>query len=319
MITPHLPHRSDARPGRPCVFVGPPAPGSAPCRGENAAPGLDWGRRALELVDVFELEGEVHGWDVVAGLRLRRDHVGLLPPQCFGHVAQQPLAVVPADDDVHGVRLGTALAPIGADDALGKALDETREAGAVAAVYRDAASLGDESRNPVGRRGLAAARKLGEKALDAHDENSAARLSGPSTVRRNVLRMRAFRPAAQRGLQLPRAHFLAPDRSEKLVGRAEAEALRKILEARALSFALQLALHRGAAGRDDARDLAAVEPLAHLVARTRAPDIREHGIEPVAARASRFGGNDLHRFRVLQLIIEGDHGPVPFCAAAAVA
>src|SRR5712691_4447589 len=116
--------------------------------------------------------------------------------------------------------------------------------------------------------------------------------------------MRAFRPAAQRGLQLPRANFLAPDRREKLVGLAEAEALCQILEARAFSFALQLALHRGAAGRDDARDVAAVEPLAHLVARTRGLDGAERGIEPVAARASGFGGNDLDRFRILQPIIE---------------
>src|SRR5213592_3919665 len=129
---------------------------------------------------------------------------------------------------------GNRACPIGADDALGKALGEPREAGAVVTVHRDAASLGDESRNPVGRRGLAAARELREQALDAHDENPAARLSGPNRVRRNFLRTRALRPAAQSALQLPRADFLAADRSEERVGLAEAEALCQILEARAL-------------------------------------------------------------------------------------
>src|SRR6266496_857106 len=293
---------------------------SAPRRSENTAHVLDRGQGALQLVDVFDFAGEVHRGDVVSGLRLRRDHVGLLPHQRFGHVAQQPLPVVPANDDVHRIGLAGATAPFGADDALGKALDEAREARAVAPVHRDAASLGDDSRNPVGRRGLAAARKLGEQALDADDENPAARLPGRSTVRRNFRRGRPFRPAAQRGLQLPRADFLAPDRREKLIGLAEAQALCQLIQARgALSFALQLALDRGAAGGDDARDSAAVEPLAHLVARARAPDVAERGIEPVTARASGFGGNDLDRFRILQRIIERDDGPVHLGAAAAVA
>ena len=229
------------------------------------------------------------------------------------------MPVVPADDDVHGVRLGTALAPIGADDALGKALGEAREAGAVVTVHRDPASLGDESRNSVGRRGLAAARELREQALHAHDENPAARLPGPNRVRRNFLRMRALGPAAQSVLQLPRTDFLAAYRSEKLVGLAEAEAPCQILEARTLSFALQLALHRGAARSDDARDVAAVEPLAHLVARARGLDGAERRIEPVAARAPGLGGNDLDRFRILQPVIERDDGPVHLGSAAAVA
>jgi len=131
---------------------------------------------------------------------------------------------------------------------------------------------------------------------------------------------RPFRPAAHRGLQLPRADFLAPDRRKKLIGLVKAEALCQILEARgALSFALQLALHRGAAGRDNARDSATVEHWPHLVARARAFDGAERGIEPVAARASGFGGNDLDRFRILQPIIERDNGPVHLGAAAAVA
>src|SRR5712692_1853389 len=293
---------------------------SAPRRSENTAHVLDRGQGALQLVDVFDFDREVHRGDVVSGLRLRRDHVGLLPHQRFGHVAQQPLPVVTANDDVHGVRLSTALAPIGADDALGKAFDEAREARAVAPVHRDTAPLGDESRNPVGRRGLAAVRKLGEQALDADDENPTARWSGPSTVLRNFRRGRPLRPTAHRGLQLPRADFLAADRRKKLIGLVEAEALCQILEARgALSFPLQLALHRGAAGRDNARDLAAVEPLAHFVARARALDGAVRGIEPVAARASGFGGDDLDRFRVLQPIIERDDGSVHLGAAAAVA
>src|SRR5207245_11587531 len=194
------------------------------------------------------------------------------------------------------------------------------EARAVAPVHRHAPPVVDESRNPVGRRGLAAVRKPGEQALDADDENPTARWSGPSTVRRNFRRGRPFRPAAHRGLQLPRADFLAPDRRKKLIGLVKAETLCQILEARgALSFALQLALHRGAAGSDNARDLAAVEPLAHLVARARALDGAVRGIEPVAARASGFGGDDLDRFRVLQPIIERDDGSVHLGAAAAVA
>src|SRR5207244_11773427 len=121
------------------------------------------------------------------------------------------VAVGTANDDVHGVRLSTALAPIGTDDALGKAFDEASEAGAVAPVHRHTPPLGDESRNPVGRRGLAAVRKLSEQALDADDENPTARWSGPSTVRRNFRRGRPLRPTAHRGLQLQRPDFPAAD------------------------------------------------------------------------------------------------------------
>jgi len=271
---------------------------------------LDRRQRALQLVDVFDFDGEVHGSDVVARLRFRRDHVGLLPHQRFGHVAQQPLPVVSADDNVHGVGLGSALAPIGADDAFGKALGEAREARAVAAMHETPRPLVTNPEMRSGGAGLqqrascVSRRSTPTTRTPLLDCPAGARCGGISCE------CGALGTSAQRGLQLPRPDFLAPDRREKLLGLVETESLRQVLEARgAFAFALQFALNGSTTCGHHARDFAAVEPLAHLVARARALYIAERGIEPVAARASDFGGNDLDSFRILQPVVEGTIAP----------
>src|SRR6266702_1793164 len=139
----------------------------------------------------------------------------------------------------------------------------------------------------------------------------------PRSGKRSTSRARL---GQSRRAQLPRADFLAPHCREELVGLAEPETLRQLFEAHgALSPALQLALHGGAPRSDDARDFAAVEPLADLVSRARAFDVAERRVEPVAARAAGLGRDDLDAFSVLEPVIERDDGTVHLGAAAAVA
>src|SRR5206468_1979759 len=137
-----------------------------------------------------------------------------------------------AHHDVDRIGPGAAIAPLGGDDALGRTLDHSRQALAFAPVDRDAASLGDESRNPVRRRRLAAAREHGEQAIDTHDENAAARLSDTAAVQPYFRRGLLLRLAAQRNLQLPRAGRLAPRCSRRAVGPLEAAPPGPLLETR---------------------------------------------------------------------------------------
>src|SRR5690348_11379460 len=138
--------RAIFRPTGPPAGCRPPKAnrGSAPRRGEHAAHVLYRRQRALQLLDVLDLEREEHRGDLVAGLGLDRDHVGFLPNQRLAHVAQQSRAIVAPHDDVNRIR-SRLISPGGADDALRKALDHPREARAFAPVNGDAASLGDKT------------------------------------------------------------------------------------------------------------------------------------------------------------------------------
>src|SRR5262249_58730807 len=112
---------------------------------------------------------------------------------------------------------------------------------------------------------------------------SAPGLRAARGLRRRAGARTALRLAAQRALQLPGADFLAPDRRKQIVRLVESEALGEILEACcAHALAPDLALDGRAARCDHSGQLAAVEPLAHLVARPRAPDVAERRVEPVA-------------------------------------
>src|SRR5690606_27081493 len=241
----------------------------------------------------------------------------------LAELAHQASAIVRADLHVDPVQLSVTAAPLDLHQPL--RLARRQHVGAAPQVNRDAATARDEADDVVARDRAAAAGATAEHlvgAVDAqpardglgrygwrlldHRRRRGRRLLELDRERRRGDGMRAAIAVAHRGVELLRAGVL--QRLGDLLDRRVPQ-----IEPR------ELALDQLAPVIDRLFTALLAEPLAHLVARARRPQVAEARVHPVAAGLRLFVGEDLDAIAGLERRVQRHDVIVDPRAAAAVA
>ena len=251
----------------------------------------------------------VHGGDVDLLVGEHRDHV-----------AQQPLAVPGAQEDVHRVEDAVRFPPAHLDHPVGLLALHRQQVVAVGAVHGNATPLGDEAHHLVTGHRPAAGRHVGEQVAHPLDGHVAAlRRLGARRHERQLL----LRVVAEQGLGLvdhmAGAQVAGAQGGEHVVAALQVQLRRQGVQVDAVQGqARDLALQDGAALGDVHVPVLALEPLLDARPRRGGGHVTQRRCHPVAAGATLLGGENLHLLTGVEIVVERHDVAVHLGAPAAV-
>ncbi|RMS15574.1 hypothetical protein ALP72_05645 [Pseudomonas coronafaciens pv. coronafaciens] len=280
-----------------------------------------------QRVQPRNLDGQGHERSVVFLVRagVDRQHIDALVEQHLSDIAQQPGAVVSADDNVHRVGKHRHRPPADLDDPLGFAAAQLQHRSAILAVDADAAALSDVTDNRVAWQRLTAARHLRHQVADALNLNIAALAR---LVARGLARdqFQLFVYAVRLDLllsqidQLCQTQIACAQGREHVIGSLVIGLVRQLVEVDLRQRQpRQLALDKGPASRDVLITSLQLEPVNDLGPRSGSGDVAQVGVQPVAARCAVFAGNNLDLLTGLQAVVERHDPPVDLRAPTVMA
>ena len=277
---------------------------------------VDLGEDARQLRDVLYLQRGVDHRQIILlpRQRLNAQHVDSIIGHEAGDIAHEPGAVIGADLDLDRERLVGLGLPLHFDQLLvsipADLVDDIRTTGA---MDGDAPVSCDVADDRVAGYRIAAARQVGHDAVDALDLDAAA---GRTPVARSSFEVDIVGPRLiflrltlplQRALgNLLGVHLAIANGGQEIVHLLVAKQLHDRFEAVCDGEAFYLLFQQMATALDILIPVLLAQPGADLAAGALGGDVFQVGIQPVAAGAASFGGDDADLVAVLQFVVQCD-------------